>query len=348
MLVLASITLGPAGEAMGQCPAPGDCRSPRSTPGCEMPDCCALVCEADFLCCEIAWSEDCVKLALDLCDGINCPARGSCEATHASPGCRDFACCDLVSALDGWCEFAAWDEPCALEGSILCGVARCRVSIPDGALDEEEPCYERLNDGCSLPTAGPRLPILCGLARTGRIVGGAPRDLDWFDLDGSKRRRIRLTVEAELPLEVQHVVGDCEGPNTTRWLLGIAPCSGPTTFSFLVGTGVSSLVLGPGTSLRGIRSGLDCPELDPDQPPGPEDPPPDVRFGLVWVASFDCLAIADVDGDGAIGALDLAQLLSAWGPVDAGLEIDPRTPDADLDGDGAIGAIDLAILLAEW
>jgi hypothetical protein len=46
---------------------------------------------------------------------------------------------------------------------------------------------------------------------------------------------------------------------------------------------------------------------------------------------------ADFDGDGTVGASDLATLLGAWG-----------TPACDLDGDGTTGASDLAALLASW
>ncbi|MBI1302230.1 MAG: hypothetical protein GC172_00300 [Phycisphaera sp.] len=46
---------------------------------------------------------------------------------------------------------------------------------------------------------------------------------------------------------------------------------------------------------------------------------------------------ADLDGDGAIGASDLATLLAAWG-----------TDGADLSGDGLTDAGDLATLLASW
>ncbi len=49
---------------------------------------------------------------------------------------------------------------------------------------------------------------------------------------------------------------------------------------------------------------------------------------------------ADLDGDGQVGAFDLALLLGAWGP-------NPGHP-ADFDGDGAVGAFDLAILLGAW
>ena len=47
----------------------------------------------------------------------------------------------------------------------------------------------------------------------------------------------------------------------------------------------------------------------------------------------------DLDGDGSVGASDLALLLGAWGTAG---------PAADLDGDGAVGASDLALLLGAW
>ncbi len=48
---------------------------------------------------------------------------------------------------------------------------------------------------------------------------------------------------------------------------------------------------------------------------------------------------ADFDCDGAVGAADLAVLLSEWGQP---------SPTADLDADGTVGAADLAVLLANW
>ena len=49
---------------------------------------------------------------------------------------------------------------------------------------------------------------------------------------------------------------------------------------------------------------------------------------------------ADLDGDGTVGASDLAMLLGSWGAC-AGCP-------ADLDGDGTVGAADLAQLLGSW
>lgn len=47
----------------------------------------------------------------------------------------------------------------------------------------------------------------------------------------------------------------------------------------------------------------------------------------------------DLNGDGAVNAEDLANLLGFWGASE---------PDADLDGSGTVGAADLAALLGNW
>jgi hypothetical protein len=51
-----------------------------------------------------------------------------------------------------------------------------------------------------------------------------------------------------------------------------------------------------------------------------------------------CRNVADLDGDGTVGAADLAELLGGWG----------SGGQADLDGSGLIDAADLAALLANW
>lgn len=51
----------------------------------------------------------------------------------------------------------------------------------------------------------------------------------------------------------------------------------------------------------------------------------------------------DLDGDGMVGASDLASLISAWGPCPAGAGC-----PADFDGDGTVGASDLASLISAW
>jgi hypothetical protein len=68
----------------------------------------------------------------------------------------------------------------------------------------------------------------------------------------------------------------------------------------------------------------------------------DFTLDVADVAAFWARASVrrgDLDGDGAVGAADLATLLSAWGSAGTA---------ADLDLDGSVGAADLAVLLSAW
>ena len=49
----------------------------------------------------------------------------------------------------------------------------------------------------------------------------------------------------------------------------------------------------------------------------------------------------DLNCDGAVGPVDLAMLLAAWGPCDGDCP-------ADINDDGEVGPADLAMLLASW
>jgi formylglycine-generating enzyme required for sulfatase activity len=61
---------------------------------------------------------------------------------------------------------------------------------------------------------------------------------------------------------------------------------------------------------------------------------------VVSSASAQSACVADIDGNGSVGATDLAQLLGEWGPC--------AKCTADLDADGSVGATDLATMLAAW
>jgi hypothetical protein len=66
-----------------------------------------------------------------------------------------------------------------------------------------------------------------------------------------------------------------------------------------------------------------------------------VSGGGTGTLNITCVPVApcpaDFDGDGAVGASDLAEMLNAWGG-----------PGADLNGDGSTDAADLAELLGAW
>lgn len=81
----------------------------------------------------------------------------------------------------------------------------------------------------------------------------------------------------------------------------------------------------------------------------------DLGGGSVVEAGVDGVAVevlsclvnpkgADLNGDGVVGAPDLALLLGAWGPCPS----EPAPCAGDLDGDGVVGAADLAIMLGSW
>lgn len=333
--------------ALAQCPAEGDCRKPHPTPGCVMPECCAIVCELNPLCCEVGWDQSCADAAIESCDGISCPSAGDCLVAHATAGCADYTCCELVTSIDDWCTWAAWDSMCATLADELCGRAPCTID-PGVAIDENEKCYERLNDGCGIGLASDRIAVGCGVSHKGRIVSGGPRDADWFALDGASRRRYRVVVEAEFPLELQYFLGDCEGPNEVKWLAAHPLCTDAVRLNFVANAGVSSFIIGAGNLDAPMRDGLDCDEINPENPPPPDAPPPVQLYGVRWRARFDCLALGDLDGDGVVGPQDIAALLNDWGPVPIDQSFDPRAVDADLDGNGEVGAPDIAILLSSW
>ena len=64
-----------------------------------------------------------------------------------------------------------------------------------------------------------------------------------------------------------------------------------------------------------------------------------------WVACLfvdecDAECPQDLDGDGIVGAFDLAILLGSWGPCEG--------CPTDFNGDGIVDAADLAQLLGDW
>ena len=109
-------------------PGSGPCDEPNGTPGCDDPDCCVLVCDADPLCCLSIgeWDQTCVNTAEQLCGGgggceaCGGPTCGDCFVSNGSPYCDDAACCEIVCALDPYCCDVTWDGACAGEAVEFC------------------------------------------------------------------------------------------------------------------------------------------------------------------------------------------------------------------------------------
>lgn len=82
-------------------------------------------------------------------------------------------------------------------------------------------------------------------------------------------------------------------------------------------------------------------EYAPDLRPIDRVYPPVAPQWPIDMGAYEFRCRFDLNGDGEVGAEDLAILLGAWGPCEG------RCP-ADFDGNGEVGAADLAILLGAW
>jgi hypothetical protein len=106
------------------CPGEGPCRFPHDSPGCQDQACCELVCAIDPHCCRTIWDQGCASLALQICyDESACPGFGECLVPHATPGCQDEKCCDVVCQGEPTCCTMQWDEDCVALAQELCGCA---------------------------------------------------------------------------------------------------------------------------------------------------------------------------------------------------------------------------------
>ncbi|MEY3023496.1 MAG: hypothetical protein RJA16_322 [Planctomycetota bacterium] len=325
-------------RASAQCPAEGDCYTPHEGGGCIQTACCELVCEFDALCCDASWDEFCVATATELCVGIACPNPGPCEEPHENAGCEREECCDFVCRLDPFCCFTSWDGLCA-ERAALCDLAPCAIEIPATAIAENEPCYQRLNDGCNLdePVFA---TIACGESIAGKWTSNVPRDVDWFRVAEGVAS---VSIRPEFPAFVQLVRGACEDSIEILAEASTDPCleAAIEIDPAWRGDPTLAVVVSGGTVRAEFRRAFACDEIDPENPPSPEDPPPpDPPFERRYLLAAECgCPIADLDGDCTVGGADLAILLSAWG-TSGGI--------ADLDGNGLVDGADLTLLLSFW
>jgi len=336
-LLAAPVLLAAAVQATPPCgPGAGDCYVPHPTGGCVQTECCELVCEFDLLCCEAAWDAGCVQVAQELCIGIACPNPGACGVPHDTPGCEVESCCNLACDIDQFCCSVAWDALCAERAGELCGASTCTITPPAGARDEDEICYERLNDGCNGPE--PAFGSLaCGEVVFGKWTSDLPRDVDWLRLGAGVAS---VEFSPEFPGHAVLVRGECLGELEVLAEGSARPCE---TLVLAVapawrGDPTLAVVLSGGTPRGAISAGFMCDVVDPKDPDPPTPQPP--LFGLHYLVSASCAARpGDLDGDGVVGGADLARLLAAWGNAGG--------PE-DLDGDGVVGGADLTVLLANW
>ena len=156
------------GETCWTCPTDcgpceeGCCES-HPSPGCEDPECVAVICPADPFCCDNQWDQICADAALaqcpicvgytptcgdGQCSGVEscgtCPddcgacEGGDCCAAHPTTGCDDLACTELICPADPFCCATQWDQICA--DAALSQCESCAPVCGDGACVGAETC----------------------------------------------------------------------------------------------------------------------------------------------------------------------------------------------------------------
>ncbi len=322
----------------------GRCDEPHATPGCFTTPCCEKVCGFSLDCCEIAWDQTCVDIAASECDGMVCPSYGPCNVVHAEPGCEDPNCCERVTPLDGYCEGATWDWVCVARSVALCGLPPCTVTVPAGALSEEEVCYKHLNDGATRD--GQSRQLAAGQTMYGTCTTGSPRDTDWYSLGSSGgNRTVRLTLDAEFPAELHVMQGPMAGPLRTVSISFGGRCS-PIVAEFPVVGDQWYAVVTLGQDCGPIRSGQPCTLHDPYLPPPPDDPPIEPGFdGTAYWIRHECVSctgqvFGDLNGDGVVSGSDLGLLLGQFGLQN------PQV--GDLNHDGVVTGADIGLMLGAW
>lgn len=129
---------------VANCPTRGDPFEVHNNPGCVDVFCCSVVCAVEPVCCQINWDLHCVDIAVELCYTRNqCPGLEPCDRSHASPGCAEPQCCQIVCSVDPTCCSEGWDTGCVAEAR-----GRCKP-----ATSWECPCFgdcfeEHANGGC--------------------------------------------------------------------------------------------------------------------------------------------------------------------------------------------------------
>ena len=122
------------------CPGSGKCGVPHTSPGCDDPTCCNIVCRLDPVCCTARWDVNCVASAAQHCvprPSWPCPCFGDCFETHANAGCNDETCCAGVCSIDETCCTVAWDASCtALARVYCCSTPGCGDSCAGSCIEE--------------------------------------------------------------------------------------------------------------------------------------------------------------------------------------------------------------------
>ena len=303
-------------------PDSGPCGEPNGSPGCEDPDCCAAVCEADPFCCIEPWSQNCANIAIGLgCafGPVECPAGGDTELTQSLSDeivpFNSVACTpDMGMTTSENSVARSYDLGAILPGQALevtCVAWGIEVNSQDVDTEATVNIYEDTNGGAPL---GPGVdlvllgsqPLLIAANDDGAILVAS------FDPPVQVPAGTIMVIELDIP-DTSGITGIWPGSNpdgqTGPSYIRSASCDLPE-YADLAAIGFPNMHL-VNIVIGNAGGGNPCP--------------------------------ADLVVDGAVGVKDLLFLLGAWGPC-------PKQGQcpADLVVDGAVGVKDLLFLLGAW
>jgi hypothetical protein len=194
---------------------------------------------------------------------------------------------------------------------------------PEGSIPEPEPCGQDTNGGCnSSPPVFTN--VSCGQTICGTAwFNGSTRDTDWYQLVLTQTTEVTYSGAAEFAGLFGYIDGSGSGncADITGFVNPFALPAANQPFTMTVNLGPGSHWFFAAPQFAGI---VTCPAS--------------------YYVTFSCgdaqPCTGDLNGDGAVNALDLLQLVSQWGPCDG--------CSGDLNGDGRVDIYDVLILLNNW
>ncbi len=232
-----------SGQGPPLCPegATGSCTAPHSTPGCENPLCCELVCAFDAFCCAANWDAYCAfVIAPALCTSpppVPCglASSGPCDQVHTTPSCSDAACCEYVCLVVPSCCTVGWDAQCVSLANSGCS-SQCDPTCPAGALVETELCAAQTNTACVGGQPNPELQELPGgVNLCGKIqwTGDGVPDVDAYkftvsDPDGNGLAKVTLSFAAKAPAFIALTQDPCGTLSAAPMHAQVSGCSSAT------------------------------------------------------------------------------------------------------------------------
>jgi hypothetical protein len=283
---------------------PGDCREVHSGPGCNLPSCCAAVCDVDPWCCEGSWDQICVDAANTYCAPVNDHCS---EAFDLTEGSHEIA--NHQATLDGPpCEGMGTDiwyrYTATADGELTvstCGYSlNTVIAVYDGcACVPHDSLRLGCNDDACNSASELTVPVSAGQCYLIQVGG-------WGASQGTTT--LTLTLEEIVCPSAgsccdAHPTPGCDDATCCDLVCAADP--------FCCDSSWDSLCVGEAEDMCGELC-PPCSDLDGDDTVGVTD---FLALLGVWGPCLNCADCpADFDGDCSVGVTDFLILLGQWGP----------------------------------